>query len=385
MTIVPGLVTVRILGSRSIEETTVLKKGTSNYVAALNDIEVIQESAKSEVVLNEEIVNLQKQITQDSNKLKIAFKNNADIDYAKQKKDVKIQWKKEVDHAYKEVLYHTLQQLKLAEYQTFNKVEQIRKEIKARKKQQHLKRMVVRRLKYLQSTNSKEKLPVGENDSTLHDLSTSNKGLLKAEEVHLNKNALVDGNIVFSGTDNGVVTLSDTVGITPHRFKFHLELHNRYESLMDCSETIVDDMDISIADDILLKYNKREPGKRDYLKPPPSMKITAADVDVGCGQRKARKKVERMKKNTDQGKEVQFIEKNLSENPLHLGLNIQEAHAIFLNQRSQAEKINAFYYSKSQAQSKRHIEIQSKKFKDRLCTKERNFVKKEGDYIYIYI
>lgn len=85
-----------------------------------------------------------------------------------------------------------------------------------------------------------------------------------------------------------------------------------------------------------------------------------------------------MKRNTEQGKEVQSIENNLSKKPFHSGLNIQETHVSFLHQRSQAEKINAFYNSKSQARSKRHIEIQNKKFRDTLCTKERNFSKREG-------
>ena len=371
MVIVPGLVTVRVLGSKSTEATSEPKEVNSNYIDALNNPEVIKESEKTEVVLNEEIVVLQNQITAASNQLKIGLKNNADVDYAKQKKDVKIQWKKEVTQANKNLLYQRLQQLKRAEFHAFNNVEQIRKEVKVSKKQQYFKRMAIRRLKYLQTTNGKDKLSVRKNNSASYDLSSSSKGLFKAEEVYVAKNSLVDENIVFSGTDNGVVTMSNTVGLTPHRFKFHLALHNRFEALADSSET-------GVADDIVSKYNEKEPGNSDYLKPPPSMKITAADVDVGSGQRKARKKIERMKRNTEQGKEVQSIENNLSKKPFHSGLNIQETHATFLHQRSQAEKINAFYNSKSQARSKRHIEIQSKKFRDTLCTKERNFSKREG-------
>lgn len=173
--------------------------------------------------------------------------------------------------------------MKRAEFQAFNNVEQIRKEVKVSKKQQHFKRMAIRQLKYLQTTNGKDKLSKRKNDSTSYDLSSSSKGLFKAEEVYVAKNSLVDENIVFSGTDNGVVTLSNTVGLTFHRFKFHLALHSRFEALTDSNET-------GVADDIVSKYNEKGPGNSDYLKPPPSMKITAADVDVGSGQRKARKK-----------------------------------------------------------------------------------------------
>lgn len=90
MTIVPGLVTVRVLGSKATEGTSEPKEVKSNYIDALNNPEVIKESEKTDIDLSEKIVVLQNQITAASNKLKIVLKNNADVDYAKQKKDVKI-------------------------------------------------------------------------------------------------------------------------------------------------------------------------------------------------------------------------------------------------------------------------------------------------------
>lgn len=77
---------------------------------------------------------------------------------------------------------------------------------------------------------------------------------------------------------------------TLDRFKFNLELYNRYEALSNSE-------DIHVADDIVQKYNRKE----DYLKPPPAKKISVADTDVGSGQRKSRKKLVRMKNKYSRG------------------------------------------------------------------------------------
>lgn len=105
----------------------------------------------------------------------------------------------------------------------------------------------------------------------------------------MNKNTITNENIVFSGTDNGIVTMTITVGLTLHRFKLHLELYNIYDALSDTD-------DKHSMDDIIQQYNTKEDGYNDLLKRPICTKITTADIDVGARHKKARRKLERRKK-----------------------------------------------------------------------------------------
>ncbi|GAA5805101.1 hypothetical protein HPULCUR_010614 [Helicostylum pulchrum] len=51
----------------------------------------------------------------------------------------------------------------------------------------------------------------------------------------------------FSGTDNGIVSMTNTVGFDLNRFRFYLELSNRYQALGSSEDNIN-------ADDIVEKY-----------------------------------------------------------------------------------------------------------------------------------
>lgn len=105
------------------------------------------------------------------------------------------------------------------------------------------------------------------------NLADSDHGVFKAEKTYIDKSTITNENTLFSGTDNGIVTMTNTVGVTLDRFKFYLELYNRYDLLSDRKDT-------HRADDIIQKYND------DYLKPLPSKKILAADVDVKAARKK---------------------------------------------------------------------------------------------------
>ncbi|GAA5796692.1 hypothetical protein HPULCUR_002067 [Helicostylum pulchrum] len=174
-----------------------------------------------------------------------------------------------------------------------------------------------------------------------YDLSNYNDVVIKAENAYVNRETVTDDNTLFSGTDNGVVTMTNTVGITLNRFKFHLELYNRYDALLDINES-------HSMEDIIEKYNTKGDGNSNFLKLSVCKKITAADIDVGTGHRKARRKLERKKKTTEDGKRILQIEKSLSETPLNSNLDIHEAHRNYFSKSQYRNEMNKFYFSKSQ-------------------------------------
>jgi hypothetical protein len=94
-----------------------------------------------------------------------------------------------------------------------------------------------------------------------------------------------------------LITMIDTVPFTLKRFKFHVELFNRYQALEG-----LDDSDTPACQDILNKYNVKDSecsnqdsssldkankdkqlSKSKYLKLLPSFKVTSVDMDIGVG------------------------------------------------------------------------------------------------------
>ncbi|KAI9254921.1 hypothetical protein EDC94DRAFT_696570 [Helicostylum pulchrum] len=246
-------------GEKHTVKNSPQRKEKSSYLQALNDTEVVQELNNDEAVIKEEIGLLQKE---------------AIIDYSKQKKDLKLQWRYSSDILQRNDIFTKIQHATAC-----------------------------------QKDGSK----------ALYDLSNYNDVVIKAENAYVNRETVTDDNTLFSGTDNGVVTMTNTVGITLNRFKFHLELYNRYDALLDINES-------HSMEDIIEKYNTKGDGNSNFLKLSVCKKITAADIDVGTGHRKARRKLERKKKTTEDGKRILQIEKSLSETPLNSNLDIHEAH-----------------------------------------------------------
>ena len=94
---------------------------------------------------------------------------------------------------------------------------------------------------------------------------------------------------IFSGTDNGLKTITSTVPLIMKRFKFHLELRNKYKALEDtngCKEE---------APKIVSKYSSNESRANSFLQLPSSMAIKAGDIDIGSGYYNVRRKLEKSK------------------------------------------------------------------------------------------
>ncbi|GAA5798065.1 hypothetical protein HPULCUR_003464 [Helicostylum pulchrum] len=127
-------------------------------------------------------------------------------------------------------------------------------------------------------------------------LNSKNNGVLKAGNRRLYESD--NQSFSFSGTDNGVVNLSAIAPFTMERYKFHLNLYNRYEVLKD-------------GDDI-----KPDQSDKQYLTLPNVNVIKSAEIDVGCGYRKSIKTMLRRKKYTTEGRLVLEAEKFLSDSSL---------------------------------------------------------------------
>ena len=54
----------------------------------------------------------------------------------------------------------------------------------------------------------------------------SYKGIDKVENFRIDDGLLKPDTVTFSGTDNGLVTMTETVGMSLDRFEFHLKLYN---------------------------------------------------------------------------------------------------------------------------------------------------------------
>ncbi|CEG83428.1 hypothetical protein RMATCC62417_17350 [Rhizopus microsporus] len=192
-------------------------------------------------------------------------------------------------------------------------------------------------------------------------------GIAKVENCRLNPQVNPSEEFVFSGTDNGLKTMTSTVPLTMKRFKFHLELRNKYKALEDangCKEE---------AQKIVSKYSSEESDANSFLQLPSSMAIKAGDIDIGSGYYNVRRKLEKTKKSTE-GKAVQAIENNLSKLDLKLATSVEQAMNIHQQHVSNRLALRNFYSSKKRVKLKRTCEMQSDRFRRRLCAKERTFL-----------
>ncbi|CEG80540.1 hypothetical protein RMATCC62417_14862 [Rhizopus microsporus] len=114
ITIQPGLRTVHLLGTKTVQSAPSSKK-VSYYQRQMNTASVIEESKKSKANLQQEIETLQSQIIDCSARLKEALKKHKEVDYLKEIKQLKSQRKKGVsdeDVQHNDYIYSQIQQHK---------------------------------------------------------------------------------------------------------------------------------------------------------------------------------------------------------------------------------------------------------------------------------
>ncbi|PHZ09502.1 uncharacterized protein RHIMIDRAFT_262999 [Rhizopus microsporus ATCC 52813] len=156
-----------------------------------------------------------------------------------------------------------------------------------------------------------------------------------------NVNAAQD--FTFSGTDNGLHTMTDTVAFTLKRFKFHLELYNRYYILGD-----VQNDDPHLAD-ILERYHND------------AIDSECMDENVSYLDLPNSFKLERDKKRIVEGQIVQSIENNLPKFTMDHTVNVEEIKEVLSQQYAVRDTLRKLYYSNKRVKEERTTQVQQKR------------------------
>jgi hypothetical protein len=188
-----------------------------------------------------------------------------------------------------------------------------------------------------------------------HIVSRNERYIGKVKNMRLYNEGDNPNGFTFSGTDNGIVTMTETVGFCIDRFKYHLALHNRYSPL--ATETSEDQQPLP------------------FFPLPVSMKINSADVDFGGGYWRQRKKLEKKKKLSPEGRQVTDVERFLSRAASESTRSIQDVVAVHRLKKENKGALQQFYHSNQQANQGKNVTLTNKRFRDRLCSTERKAVK----------
>ncbi|KAI8083365.1 uncharacterized protein B0P05DRAFT_537030 [Gilbertella persicaria] len=123
--------------------------------------------------------------------------------------------------------------------------------------------------------------------------------------------------------------MSTTIPFTFDRYKFHLKLYNLYQILKET------DIDVQ--------------GNKEYLDLTPELVISFTDIDVRTLQHKIRRKLERARKQIEEGKEVLQAETMLSEAPIiTISTSIIQYQAFLDLHLSRSNRSRRFYSSKKE-------------------------------------
>ncbi|KAL0137307.1 hypothetical protein V8B55DRAFT_1578093 [Mucor lusitanicus] len=171
----------------------------------------------------------------------------------------------------------------------------------------------------------------------------------KAENVRLPENLAKAPNMCFAGTDNGIVTTTETSRFNMQRFQFHLKLANKFDVLQDLEDN------------------------PELIQVPKTFKTYAKDIDFKTGAKKQRQRLLRDKSST-KGQAVQASENICSQNSLHDAQNINDLNERYQAQLEHREAIRQFYYTQTRAKQKRKYEYIKRKQIDLLCSQERQYV-----------
>ncbi|CEP18690.1 hypothetical protein [Parasitella parasitica] len=169
------------------------------------------------------------------------------------------------------------------------------------------------------------------------------KCMEKVEKMKLDNSVDLEA-VAFGGTDNGLVTMSETSRFDMARFKFHLSLHNRFQILDNTEGTT------SASDDLEDLDGKKN---LSILK---THKIKASQIDHESGAKNLRRNLEKAKKlkRSQDGFTINEIEQKLA----IVGAENQDD----LKENRKSLKEERFY------------SLQRRKCLDRFCAAERRYV-----------
>ncbi|OAD00506.1 hypothetical protein MUCCIDRAFT_185348 [Mucor lusitanicus CBS 277.49] len=352
MTLMPGLKTVRILGCRPKkatynEDTKGDKQQRWTKEVLQNEI-VVREAQKDDDAINADINEAEERVKVLKEELKSALK---EFDYASFGQKIKDKKKTWIPGVTNNALYGEIQQLKIDRNEAFMKTQHIRQEMRS-----------VRQSLFYMRTAKKNKSKIRELNAakptattTAEDIPALRRG---GHGVHIGPRRLaqdidIDNDVVFSGTDNGFVTMTETVAFDAKRFAFHLD--------MFCHQGLDKEEQAALV-------AKHDPA---FLSLPPSYKIKADDVDFRCGYRKARLKLERRKR---ENPHIRQLEQASRESSLKGADTAQSYLSRFSVQQSNSGALQAFYDSPARRAENRHLELHNKTQRNKICASERQFV-----------
>ncbi|KAK4509881.1 uncharacterized protein ATC70_007185 [Mucor velutinosus] len=216
--------------------------------------------------------------------------------------------------------------------------------------------------------------------------------------------------MVFSGTDNGLAVMTETIGVNLNKYKYHLSLHNRFSPLthLDADEGNLSDstgtaagndgngVDQVITNDAIDKDEIRDGsvkcdgdpngddgdagatandrGQTTTFEPlSESYKMRAEGIDFGSGQFMRRKITLKDKKTTEEGKRVQEIEQQLPRSSVFRAKEVEDVISNLDAHRSNGQALRAFYHSKKQNTLSNKTEHIDRRFRSRFASRERSF------------
>ncbi|CEI98502.1 hypothetical protein RMCBS344292_12609 [Rhizopus microsporus] len=249
-------------------------KKASYEERVLKNPNVILEGQKSKESLSAEIKSLSDVIKQLEGDLKKTLNFQNESDFSRQIHALKNQWGKENN----DKLHKDIETLKIARDLSYEKIHQLKDELAQTRQQLYFKQMANRY--HVKLTKSKE---ISLNNRAVRK--KNEKGLSNAEAREL----ITPEDFLFADTDNGLVKMTTSVPLSLQRAKFHLKLYKYYAVLENA------EMDEALQ----LDLNDEE---KSFLDLPKIIKTSAGDVDMGCCYFRQRKKLERKKKEKEEGK-----------------------------------------------------------------------------------
>ncbi|CEG77272.1 hypothetical protein RMATCC62417_12056 [Rhizopus microsporus] len=204
-----------------------------------------------------------------------------------------------------------------------------------------------------QLSDARRKLYNSINQTTSYG--SNNNQLPRVENFKLDDTQSDLTNFAFSGTDNGLVTMTETAKLSLDQFKFHLKLYNRYSALTENTTRF--------------QASAEEAAFFKFAKP---FKLHASDIAYGSGAIKLRAKLQRTKKT--KAKVISEIEAKLRECSFQEIRSIEELNNWYNGRITHQDVLRDFYYSRQGIRQLRTYELQKRKYIDRLCSQEQSYV-----------
>lgn len=169
--------------------------------------------------------------------------------------------------------------------------------------------------------------------------------IAKTENLLLHNEPLyLANNYSFSGTDNGIVKMTENVSITVNKLLYHLRLYNRFQAL----ERLTDDE---------LTYEQ-------LISQVEPVTTNNGDVNLDEGHFRRRRRLEERKK-TENGKTVAQLEKRLGQNSLKAAFTTDGIHEASADQVHCRPQIRSFYALNKECHLEIKKELTDSRFRDR--------------------